>query len=203
MGMKNRIWGVLALAAVVSVFGICSKAQAGLIPTNVTITPDGSNFRWTYAVVVTTDVHVQSGDFFTIYDFGGLTSLASVATPAGWAVTSAMVGPTPAGTSPSDSATIPNLTFTYTGPTITGQVGLGNFWAISTFGNSTTSDFTSITQTNSSGRSEANITTTNVPVPGISNTPEPATLAMFGLGLPVFGIGGWLRRRMRKQSQVA
>jgi hypothetical protein len=202
--MMRRTWSVVVLLAAVAAFGVCSNAQAGLIPTNVTVTPDGSNFRWTYAVVVTTDVHVQTGDFFTIYDFNGLVtgpggSLTTVTTPSGWTVSSQMVGPTPNGTAPNDSATVPNLTFTYNGPTITGQVGLGNFWALSTFSDSTTSDFTSLTHTNAGGRSEANITSTNVPVPStISQTPEPATLAMFGLGLPVFGVGNWLRRRLRR-----
>ena len=47
----GRMWifGVLAALAGVLAAG---SAQAGLIPTNVSITPDGSNFRWTYAVVV-------------------------------------------------------------------------------------------------------------------------------------------------------
>jgi hypothetical protein len=206
MGMMRRIWGAVAPLAVVAAFGICSQAQAGLIPTNVTITPDGGNFRWTYAVVVTTDVHVQTGDFFTIYDFGGLVmgpgnTLSNVVTPAGWAVSSNLTGTTPPGTTPGDNGSVPNLTFTYTGPTITGQVGLGNFWAISTFNNSASADFTSLTQTNVGGRTEANITTTSVPVPGnVNKTPEPATWAMFGLGLPVCGVGGWLRRRLRRQA---
>jgi hypothetical protein len=202
--MMRRIWGAVVPLAVVAAIGICSQAQAGLIPTNVTITPDGSNFRWTYAVVVTTDVHVQSGDFFTIYDFGGMVPgagnpLSNIVTPAGWTVTSSMLGQTPPGTTPVDSPTIPNLTFTYNGPTITGQVGLGNFWAISSYGSSASADFTSLTQTNIGGRTEANITSTSVPVPGaVNQTPEPATWAMFGLGLPACGVGGWLRRRLRR-----
>ncbi len=203
--MMHRIWGAFAPLALVATLGLCSNAQAGLIPTNVTTTQqlDGT-FRWTYAVVVTTDVHVQSGDYFTIYDFGGLVfgpghTLGNIVTPAGWSVSSNMVGQTPPGTNPADSNTLPNLTFTYNGPTVTGQTGLGNFWAISNFGTAGTGDFTSLTQTNSGGRSEANITTTNIPVPGnVRQTPEPTTWAMLGLGLPVAGFGSWLRRRFRR-----
>jgi hypothetical protein len=147
---------------------------------------------------------VQTGDYFTIYDFGGLVmgpgnSLSNVFAPAGWSVTSSMLGQTPSGTTPVDSSSVPNLTFTYTGPSMTGQAGLGNFWAISSFNNSGTADFTSLVQTAVGGRTEANITTTNVPVPStVAQTPEPATWAMFGLGLPVAGVAGWLRRRFRR-----
>ena len=80
-----------------------------------------------------------------------------------------------------------------------GQVGLGNFAAISIYGDSTTSDFTSITHRTADGRSEANITSTDVPVPtAVEETPEPATFAMFGLGLPFAGLAQWLRRRFTK-----
>ena len=47
-------------------------ARAGLIPNKVSVTtvPDaGGNYTWTYNVVVTSDVYVQPGDYFTVYDF--------------------------------------------------------------------------------------------------------------------------------------
>jgi hypothetical protein len=73
--------------------------------------------------------------------------------------------------------------------------------ANSLYGNSTTSDFTSITHRQVDGRAEANITSTDVPVPGDPprDTPEPATLAMFGIGLPVLGMFRFLRRRFAKK----
>lgn len=197
---------VLVLTA--AILALASQAQAGLIPTNVSITPDGDNFRWTYAVVVTTDVKVNTGDYFTIYDFGGLVGgpmgggggPGTIVAPINWEFATELTGPTPAGTGPNDNPSIPNITFKYMGPTaIEGQVGLGNFMANSTFGEGTTSDFTSITHRQVDGRSEANITTTDVPVPGsLSETPEPATLVMLGLAIPFAGLGGLLRRRFGK-----
>jgi len=194
----------LKLAAVLTAtigLMLASRADAGLIPTNVSIHPDAGNFRWTYAVVVTTDVQINPGDFFTIYDFSGLLP-GSVVNPVGWTASQSMTSPPPGGTGPTDNPGIPNLTFTYEGNTpIIGQQGLGNFMANSLYGNSTTSDFTSITHRQVDGRAEANITSTDVPVPGDPprDTPEPATLAMFGIGLPVLGMFRFLRRRFAKK----
>jgi hypothetical protein len=187
----------LILLAALAAFSVAPQAEAGMIPVNVSVTPDSGNFRWTYGVVVTTDVAVQPGDFFTVYDFGAMVP-GTIVAPPDWTVTTAMVGPTPDGTHPADDPNIANITFTYTGGSaVNGQVGLGNFSAISTFGDSTTSDFTSITHRQVDGRSEANITSTDVPVPGdlVSNSPEPATLALCGFGLPLAGLVNWLRRR--------
>src|SRR5262245_8261892 len=207
----RRSTKVLVLLAAAVALAVASRAEAGLIPTNVSVQPDGENFRWTYAVVVTTDVKVNPGDYFTIYDFGGKVGGAfgvgggpSLTTmPVGWTMSEALSGPTPSGTNPMDDPNIVNLTFTYSGDTaIEGQAGLGNFAALSTFGDSTTSFFTSITHRQVDGRSEANITSTDVPVPLIGNpneTPEPATLAMFGLGLPFAGLANWLRRRTARK----
>src|SRR5205823_7308221 len=49
-------------------------ARAGLIPNKVTVAQDGANYRWTYNVVVTSDLYVAQGDYFTIYDFPGAVS---------------------------------------------------------------------------------------------------------------------------------
>jgi PEP-CTERM motif len=203
--MKRLTGKSLVMLAVLAAFAAAPRAEAGMIPVNVSITPDGDNFRWTYAVVVTTDVAVHPGDFFTIYDFGALVGVVggdaiapgTIVSPIDWNVGMALLGPTPAGTNPSDDPAITNLTFTYAGASdINGQQGLGNFSAISEFGTPTSSDFTSITHRQVDGRSEANITTTDVPVPRITNdSPEPATLALIGLGLPLAGLVNVIRRR--------
>ena len=39
-----------------------------IIPASVTVTPDSGNFRWTYSIVLPTNMMLQSGNFFTIYD---------------------------------------------------------------------------------------------------------------------------------------
>src|SRR5262249_41908966 len=108
--IMRRSTKVLVLLAAAVALAVASRAEAGLIPTNVSVQPDGANFRWTYAVVVTTDVKVNPGDYFTIYDFGGkvggpfgvVAGPDATVTPMGWTVSEALSGPTPSGTNPMD-----------------------------------------------------------------------------------------------------
>src|ERR1700685_4103025 len=75
-------------------------ARAGLIPNQVTVTPTtGGNYVWSYNVVVTSDVYVQPGDYFTIYDFAGAVP-GSATGPAGWTLTTQNSGATPPKTNP-------------------------------------------------------------------------------------------------------
>lgn len=195
--MFRRTW-IARLFAAAAVAVVCgASASAGMLPTSVTITPDGGNFRWTYAVVLPTDMKLQAGDYFTIYDFAGIVPGTSSA-PDGWSLSVSKVGPTPERLNPQDDPTIDNLTFRYGGDTQTGQVGLGNFWADSTFQNQSTSFFTATNPRVSDGAIDKNITETIVPVgamPPPSGVPEPATLALAGLGLPLVGAARLIRRR--------
>jgi hypothetical protein len=197
MGRLGNKW--MLAAAAVAALSLGATARAGMIPVQVSVTPDGDSFRWTYGVVVTTDVQVNPGDSFTIYDFGGLVS-GSVVAPDGWTLSMANSGPARPGTNPLDDPNLANLTFTFNGDTaVQGSAGLGNFWALSQFDSHATSDFTSSSHRQVDGRLENNITTTDVPVErndgGPSETPEPTSLALLGLGLPVVGLVRLVRRR--------
>lgn len=174
---------------------LSTPLQAGLLPVNVTVTPEADRFRWTYAIVLPTDSQLQAGNFFTIYDFAGFVP-DSVAMPEGWVFSTALTGPTSPEVIPFDDPTIPNLHWAYSGETITdGQIGLGNFWAVSIYAGPVDSYFTAQTNRTSDGQLDTNITTTSVPVPG-PQVPEPATLALAGLGLPLIGLG-WLIQTRR------
>jgi hypothetical protein len=198
--MRTSNWLAKAIATAVLAVVVSNTASAGLLPTNVTITPEAGNYRWTYAIVLPTDMKLQSGNYFTIYDFNGYVAGGETA-PDGWNFSAAKVGPTPDRLRPQDDDSIWNLTWTYTGAIIpSGQIGLGNFWAYSTSGEQSEDFFTARTNRTSDGLVDSNITDTVVPR---GNTvlppavPEPATLALAGIGLPLLGLARWARRNKK------
>jgi hypothetical protein len=179
-----------------------TAARAGLLPVQVSVTPEAGNYRWTYSVHLPTESQLRSGDYFTIYDFGGLVD-GSIVAPEGWTVQVANTGTTPGRLDPDDSAALPNLTFLYGGPTIpSGGTGLGNFWAASTYQDPTDSFFTAMTHRTSDGRPDSNITETTVPVPvAPPSVPEPTTLALAGVGLPLLALARRMKARPRNATR--
>lgn len=188
----------ILLAAVVAA-AAATAASAGIVPSQVTVAPEANNFRWTYAVVLPSDMKLQSGNFFTVYDFGGLVA-GTIQAPEGWTYTVSKTTTPPIGLRPNDDAAVDNITFTYNGePIPSGQVGLGNFWAVSTEERSVTTEFTASNIQVSSGNADRNIVSTVAPAPaGVTpptGVPEPATLALGALGLLPAGAARLLRKK--------
>jgi len=187
-------------AAAVATAATLGTASAGLLPVAVTVTPESGNYRWTYAIVLPTDMKLEAGNYFTIYDFNGHVAGGEMSPGPDWSFQAEKSGPTPDRLRPLDDENVINLSWKYTGPTIpSGQIGLGNFWAISSYGSGQTDSFTSTTSRTSDGLMDSNITETEVPMamtpPDPNGVPEPMTLVMAGLGLPLVGLARRLRRR--------
>jgi hypothetical protein len=205
--MIRRNWIARLFVAAVAAIVIATPARAGLLPVSVSIQPEAGNFRWTYSVVLPTDMKLQAGNYFTIYDFGSyIDGSASVTSPfpddaaAGfWTVSTTNLGPTPNMLNPHDDAGIANITWTYNGPEIpSGKVTLGNFSATSLYDQTQTSFFTATNPRAVDGVIDSNITETITPIGTITppppGVPEPTTLALAGLGLPILGLARWVRR---------
>ncbi len=146
-------------------------ARADIIPTLSGITNNSGSFTWNYASNVTVDQQVNTGDFFTIYDFGNFVS-GSNSQPTGWTFSSSLTGMNPSLVTPTDKAGVLNLTWTYNGTTpITGSAALGTFSVVTSTDQLTTGDFAS-KATRASGPNAGteidNVGTVSIPVPEMS-----------------------------------
>src|SRR2546421_13119637 len=101
----------LLLAAITA---ISLSARADIIPTLSSVIGSSPTFTWNYTANVTVDETINTGDFFTIYDFGAIAPGSNLQ-PTGWTFSQALLGPTAPLTSPTDNPSILNLTWTYTG----------------------------------------------------------------------------------------
>src|SRR6266446_2307109 len=105
-------------------------ARGDIIPTLSSVTGSSPNFTWNYSANVTVDETINTGDFFTIYDFGSIVP-GSNTQPTGWTFSTSLLGTTPALVNATDNPNILNLTWTYTGTTpISGSAALGIFSVI-------------------------------------------------------------------------
>jgi hypothetical protein len=185
-------------------FATCFIADSGrdvradILPTsnipNVTQVGSGQ-WRYTWSVQVSNSQQVNFNDFFTLYDVAGYVSGSALA-PTDWVASVQNTGITPTGVTPIDSATVPNVTFTWCGPnSLIGPQILGNFSIVSIYPNPVigSRNFAGRGTQQNTGLPNANLT--NVATP--SATPEPGSVILMGLGLC-----GAARLRRRKKVQT-
>jgi hypothetical protein len=168
---KIPILGLAALSA------ITIATYADVIPTLSSITQNGNDFTWNYSANVLVDQRVETGDFFTIYDFGNFVPGSNMQ-PAGWDFSSSLLGRTPAFLTPReytlihDDPAVLNLTWTYIGQNpIIGPNFLGIFSVTNNTNQIITGQFAAQATHNGglfNGGKTANIGDVSVPVPEMS-----------------------------------
>lgn len=199
--MKKFVFALLAL-------GAANAAQADIIPTLTMGSPVmvGDMYRYDYTATLAADQQLESGNFFTIYDFNGFTGFGTLGT--GFAASSSLLGQTPDDVLPTDSASIANATFIYTGPTLNNPPGdvqgvaleLGTFQVFSSLDLGTKLlSFASRAIKNNGAA--VNTTVSNVGfVNGPGAVPEPSVWAMLLIG---FGAIGYSARRRNAAALAA
>jgi|GEM_PF-4998162 len=156
-------------------------------------------YRYFYSVDLTgtsTGSNVDNGSFFTMYDFLGFTgSTAQVSSVAGtWTPTTSFLGTNAIGTTPFDSVTSLNVTYTYTGPNQIADVKpIFSFYIDSTFG--TTSAIRNVQYTGQDFDNTDVIQGNIGRVQGAA-VPELSTVAIFACLVGTGALG--LRRRTKR-----
>jgi PEP-CTERM motif len=189
----------------IGLVAVTAAARADIIPTFIGTSSTGDPFNpntvWSYNIDITSRQNAVTGDFFTIYDFGSFLA-GSVTQPTGWTLTSTYLGTTPAQTIPNDDPSLLNLTWTYSGPTISGNSpegkGIGPF-SVTVFGSPTLpriSNFAAqgtLAAGPNAGSKLANVGDIRVPTP----VPEPSTFTLVGLSCGLALIGRAISRRRK------
>jgi hypothetical protein len=196
----------VSVAAIAVTTAFSGAAWASVIPTEMGITPDGSNFKFTYDGQLAPDEGVISGDELVIVDFAGyvpgsigtslpnITATVSNTLPAGMLLDPGFT----------DNPNIPDLIFTYTGPAyhtsggpFASQTDFSGLFADSIYRGSAAGSFSATSVINDGAQTgTTDYTVGEVAVPA-SAVPEPGAWIMMLAGF--FGIGFALRSA-RKMS---
>ena len=205
---RAATYGLIALIAL----AVCSVSQAAIMAQFTGTTPQGSNTSYNYNLIFSTNNGLDrlesgsnilnpgalnSADFITLYDVatagpGG--NLVSAGSGAGWGVFTQNLGINAAQTSPIDDPLRTNVTFQYTGPTISTDTIFGGFNIVVSNNDGTTlKQFTGQYTDNDGPEIGTKIGQIGmVAVPAGTSIPEPATV-----GLSVMAALGLVARRRR------
>jgi hypothetical protein len=192
-----RLWGAFAVVGLLALGA--GRATADIIPSFDGVTgPVAGEFTYSYHADITADQTILTNDFLTIYDAVGLVP-GSVAVNSGWAFTVQNVGINPPNVTPVDDPTVPNITISRTGGSAPGPVPSAIVFSFRSIDGPLTKLITFASQGHKTldGTEISNVGQVLGPaVP--TSTPEPASLALLGMGVP-FALT-ILRRRGNKAN---
>lgn len=190
----------VTFVALIGLAAAISTVRADIIPSFAGTSPGpNTSTVWNYAIDITSNQQVTTGDFFTIYDFGPFIANSNVQ-PTDWTFSSAFVTPPPSGTTPPDDPSLENLTWTYTGtaPIPTGT-HLGDFSvtiATTQFDEVPPMRNTYFAAQGTRANDPTDTKVSNVgQVPAPVPIPEPTTLSLLALA----GVGSALRAIRRRK----
>ncbi len=175
-------------------------ASASITPVLSSETGSGNDFTFNYSISVDANEQlapgnygycggsssVNCGTFFTIYDFAGYITGTATTTASNWSTSVQLTGVTPNNQIPSDSGSVENITYIYTGTTASGPiVNLGTFSAQSIYENQNALGVFTYQAQKTTGTADQGIGNLIVPENVINpgHTPEPTSLALIGGGL--------------------
>lgn len=180
---------MMKILAVAGLLGLATLANAAITVSLDSTAADAGGTRFNYSLSYSASDSFKSGDFFVVTDFAGLVS-GSNTQPAGWAFSTAAMGPLPGCCgSPGIDTAIPNLVWTYGGSPAISPSPVTGFSAVSLFSKMGDGGWTSGNHT-TGGTNQGSGGFVNVPV---AHAPEPATMGLMGGAL--LGLGLLARRR--------
>jgi hypothetical protein len=204
--ISRKALASLTLAALCLASGT-TRARAGFTVTLDSTTPTNTGAtQFNYSASIAGPDTIAPGDYFRIYDFGGLLN-GTVTAPTGWSVAteSGSVPPPNVALMHGDDPAVPNLLFTYNGRApIGGPKTVSGFSAQSSAsgsGNNWLKDFNG-SLTTTAGLKINSVGEVLVPsgtiLPPPSAVPEPSAVISCGLGLVGLGLAHARRARARR-----